>query len=419
LLLVAATTVSLPGVPPAPSAAGAGGGALPELAQMLSGDPALAALYAARGNRPLWTEGQTLRPAAHLLLRMLRDADTDGPTTERHGYGALAREPDSVEDATKRDIALSRAYADFLRDLRKSAPAARMIYVDRELTPEQEAAALLTAAARAPSLEDHVARTRKMHPIYSGLRRALGDDSLSAGELARVRVNLDRARALPADGRRHIVVDAASARLWLYEGGQVIDSMRVVVGKTGMQTPALAGLIRFAVLSPYWNIPPDLVRQRAQRILAEGTEILIHDRLELLSDWGPSPRVLDPDEIDWAGVADGTVRLRMRQLPGPDNMMGNIKFMLPNPLGIYLHDTPDKSAFARDDRRISSGCVRVEDANRLAKWLFGGTPPTASGKPEQRVDLPHPIAVYITYFTALPDRGRVRFQPDPYNRDTG
>ena len=85
-------------------------------------------------------------------------------------------------------------------------------------------------------------------------------------------------------------------------------------------------------------------------------------------------------------------------------MMGRIKFMMPNELGIYLHDTPHHDLFARADRRLSSGCVRLEDAPRLARWLFGGRVPRPTGAAEQRVDLPEPVPVYIAYFTALPSR---------------
>ena len=107
--------------------------------------------------------------------------------------------------------------------------------------------------------------------------------------------------------------------------------------------------------------------------------------------------------------------LRVRQLPGADNMMGAVKFMLPNNLGIYLHDTPDKSLFARESRTASSGCVRLEDAQRLARWLFGETP-VVSGL-NQRVDLPSPVPVYVTYFTAWPEPQGVVTRADVYGRD--
>jgi murein L,D-transpeptidase YcbB/YkuD len=88
--------------------------------------------------------------------------------------------------------------------------------------------------------------------------------------------------------------------------------------------------------------------------------------MELLSDWSDGARVISAAQVNWKAVASGKTSLRMRQRPGGSNVMGAMKFMLPNRLGIYLHDFPDKSLFARSDRRISSGCVRLEDAPRLA-----------------------------------------------------
>jgi murein L,D-transpeptidase YcbB/YkuD len=98
--------------------------------------------------------------------------------------------------------------------------------------------------------------------------------------------------------------------------------------------------------------------------------------------------------------------------------MGAVKFMMPNDLDIYLHDFPDKALFANADRRISSGCVRLEDAQLFGRWLFGGAEPRPNGPaPEQRVDLPQPVPVYLVYLTAVPDAGAVAFQADPEGRD--
>jgi murein L,D-transpeptidase YcbB/YkuD len=195
--------------------------------------------------------------------------------------------------------------------------------------------------------------------------------------------------------------------------------MRVIVGKSSMQTPTMAGYIRYVTLNPWWNVPPDLARERAKRVLKSGPAILKRENMELLSDWSDRPRVIQASQVNWKAVASGKTSLRMRQRPGGGNVMGAMKFMLPNRLGIYLHDFPDKSLFARSDRRISSGCVRLEDAPRLARFLFRGPAPRAAGPaPEQNVDLPEPVPVYITYLTALPDPARgVALQRDVYARD--
>lgn len=233
-----------------------------------------------------------------------------------------------------------------------------------------------------------------------------------------IRINMERARAIPAAQGRSVVVDTAAARLWMFEGARATGHMRVIVGKRGMETPALAGRIRYAVLNPYWNLPVDLARQRAQWVLRRGTGVLAAERLQILSQFSAADRVLSPASVDWRRVAAGREPLRLRQLPGGDNVMGAVKFMLPNDLDIYLHDFPDKSLFAQGDRRQSSGCVRLEDAQLFARWLFGGTAPQPDGpRPEQRVDLPEPVPVAITYLTVVPAGGEVAFQPDVYGRD--
>ncbi len=236
---------------------------------------------------------------------------------------------------------------------------------------------------------------------------------------ALIRTNLERARVLPTDpGRRYILVDAAGARMWMYENGRVADTMKVIVGKASDPTPMLAGLLHYVLVNPYWNVPPDLARERvAPGVLSKGVKYLKTMRYEVLSDWGETPTVLDPKTIDWKAVAAGTAEVRVRQLPGKDNSMGKMKFVLPNDMGIYLHDTPDKHLFAAADRHLSAGCVRVEDAQRLAKWLFGKVPTPDGKAPEQRVELPEPVPVYMTYLTAAPAAKGLVFREDTYGRD--
>jgi murein L,D-transpeptidase YcbB/YkuD len=193
--------------------------------------------------------------------------------------------------------------------------------------------------------------------------------------------------------------------------------MDVVVGKTAQPTPILAGLIRYAAVDPYWNMPPDLARdQLAPKVLQQGPGVLQKERLEVLSDWSPSAAPVRAEAVDWSAVAAGKVDIRVRQKPGPGNMMGRVKFMFPNRLGVYLHDTSDHSVFARSQRRLSAGCVRVEDAARLSRWLGAALPPTRSPT-EHRVDLPASIPVYITYLTVAAGPHGVQSRPDPYGRD--
>lgn len=233
-------------------------------------------------------------------------------------------------------------------------------------------------------------------------------------------LNLKRARQLPtaAERNRYILVDVGAAQLYLFEDGKVKDSMRVIVGKAASPTPMMAGLLRYASVNPYWNVPTDLVQTSiAPEVLAKGLGYLEAERLEVLSSWEDDAVAVDPATVDWAAAAEGKLELRIRQLPGQANSMGDVKFMMPNDFGIYLHDTPDKWRFRNDDRWLSNGCIRVEDAPRLTKWLFGGMPKGKHPNVEEDIHLEKPVPVYITYMTAAASPDGVAFRKDPYQRD--
>jgi len=244
---------------------------------------------------------------------------------------------------------------------------------------------------------------------------ALNGDSSSYEE--RIRLNLQRARPLPPAGTRQVVVNIADAKLIMFGQGKQQGEMRVVVGKPNEQTPVMAGLISYAILNPYWNVPTDLVRDRvAPKVLAGQTFEGMH--YEALSDWTAHARLLRPDEIDWKAVADGRQEVRVRMLPGGTNWMGKMKFMFPNELGIYLHDFPDKSIFSEDHRQLSSGCVRLSDAPRLGQWLYGRPLETRSPAPEQYVTLPKPVPIYMVYLTVMAGEKGIAYLDDPYGRDS-
>jgi murein L,D-transpeptidase YcbB/YkuD len=201
---------------------------------------------------------------------------------------------------------------------------------------------------------------------------------------------------IPVHGR-YVLVDAASARLYMMEDGRVRDSMKVIVGKPDTPTPELKSVINYETLNPYWHVTPDLAKTLiAPRVLQEGDAYLARQGYEVLTGWGPDARVLSPDSVDWKAVAAGNAQVYVRQRPGPANSLGHFKFDLPNGDGIYLHDTPRKELFDQDTRALSHGCVRLEDAPRLAAWLLGKDPPAAS-TPEQHVLLPRPVPIKISY----------------------
>jgi murein L,D-transpeptidase YcbB/YkuD len=377
----------------------------------------MAAAYARRGWRPIWVEAGRPGPQADELVDRLAGARDDGlrpddATVARlRAVLAKARSGDPVA-LGRAEAALTAAAAGYLVQLHSPSAGARMAFWDPAVPAPAEAAA-------ARLFDAGFAEAARMHPIYAGLRAELQrrgpDDPLRPLILA----NMDRARALPADrGERHVIVDAAAQRLWLYDGGQAIDTMKVVVGTRRDPTPTLTGLIRWANYQPYWNVPVDIVQEEiAPHVVREGVSYLARQQMEALSDWTPEANVLDPASVDWRAVAAGEQALRLRRRPGETNILGRVKLMLPNPLGIYLHDTPGKAAFARNERMLSHGCIRLEDAPRLARRLIGPAAETPPAGDDARLDLPRPVPVYVVYFTLSPGEHGLERRRDIYARD--
>lgn len=200
---------------------------------------------------------------------------------------------------------------------------------------------------------------------------------------------------IPRKGR-YVLVDAASARLYMIEDGRVRDSMKVIVGKPETPTPELKSVLNYETLNPYWHVTSEVAQEViAPRVLKEGDAYLNKQGYEVVSSFG-NPQLLSPDDVDWKGVAAGKVAVKVRQKPGPANSLGRFKFDIPYSDGIYLHDTPRKELFAQEDRSLSHGCVRLEDAQRLATWLLGQDPPAASA-PEEHIRIPKPVPITISY----------------------
>jgi murein L,D-transpeptidase YcbB/YkuD len=138
-----------------------------------------------------------------------------------------------------------------------------------------------------------------------------------------------------------------------------------------------------------------------------------------MSDWSENARVVSPASVNWNAVVNGRERIRLRQKPGPSNSMGEMKFMFPNEQGIWLHDTPVREKIEEASRLQSAGCVRLEDAPRLARWLFGRSLKPKGARPEQKVALPEPVPIYITYLTAVPSGTSIVYFDDFYGKDRG
>lgn len=386
-------------------------------------DRVVSAFYASRSGTPFWLQSPSSMDAARDFLSVLRRAPLDGlasgPALAAEVEALLGRAAggDSAARASAERL-LSSAWTLYVGALQ--TPPQGMTVADSWVAPRHDTPGqMLARAAAAPSLADYVKGVAAVNPVYADLRDAAWNSAqANGGQLdPRVVASLDRARVRPFQ-KRYVVVDAASARLFMIENGHIADSMKVIVGTPDAPTPMLASTIYYATVNPYWHVTPEMVRSLiAPKVLDQGVSYLQRQGYQIQSANVGDDALLDPATIDWKAVAAGTQQLRVRQLPGPANSMGRVKFGFPNAGDIYLHDTPVKEKFADADRNLSHGCIRLEDAQRLQRWMLNGASAPISDAPEQHVTLPTPVPIYVTYLTAQGNNGQLSFVEDIYRRD--
>ncbi|MDX1482514.1 MAG: L,D-transpeptidase family protein [Woeseiaceae bacterium] len=243
--------------------------------------------------------------------------------------------------------------------------------------------------------------------------------------LDRIDANLERWRWLPRETPdTYLRVNIAAFTLRGFEDGRQTLGMDVIVGRPYRRTPVFTESIKYLVLNPYWNVPYSIATKDKLPLLKANAAAEAAKGFEARPQGSES--FLAVDAVDWSNVSGRTFNFLLRQRPGPENALGRMKFMMPNPYAVYLHDTPSRELFRKQERTFSSGCVRLADPPALAQWLL-----TRDNHPQARsvdklvasgetatIYLKSPVPTYIVYFTAFADdEGNVIFRRDIYGRD--
>jgi murein L,D-transpeptidase YcbB/YkuD len=280
-----------------------------------------------------------------------------------------------------------------------------------------------------PVLETAVKRFQERHGLAAdgvigpGTRAAL---NVPVGaRIDQIRVNLERGRwVLHEIQGEFVLVDVAGFEVAYFKNDQPVWNSRVVVGRDSRETPIFKSKITYVVLNPTWTIPPGILVKDKLPILKRDPGYLKRTRIRVIDSRG---REVDPYSVNWSRYSAGNLPpYQFVQDPGPDNALGLVKIMFPNPYLVYLHDSPAKSLFERDARTFSSGCIRVEKPFELAELVLGDPvrwnqasikAAIEAGK-TQTVNLARPVPVLILYWTAQPrPDGQVVFRNDVYSRD--
>jgi L,D-transpeptidase YcbB len=278
-----------------------------------------------------------------------------------------------------------------------------------------------------PALEAAVKRFQTRHAMTPD--GAVGASTRAAmnvpvgARIDQLRVNLERARwVLHEIKGEFVLVDVAGFSVSYFRDDQSIWTSKVVVGRPYRETPVFKSQITYVVLNPTWTIPPGILAKDTLPAVKRDPGYLARHRIRVIDSNG---REVSPWSVDWSRYGN-SVPYQLRQDPGPDNSLGLVKIMFPNPYLVYLHDSPAKSLYDRDERAFSSGCIRVEKPFELTElvlndpqqWNAAAIQAAIATGQTRTINLAKPVPVLILYWTAQPTPdGQIIFRNDVYGRD--
>jgi murein L,D-transpeptidase YcbB/YkuD len=361
--------------------------------------------YARHGFAPVWA---TRQAQADSLINAVMRADDHGLAPEQ--FHASSLRSAATLPPLDRELLLSNAFLSYADALARGVMPIERRGEEQILAPEPvDVAAVLDAAIASPDPASVIEGLAPKTPTYKLLRQALYDfragfpvgGTTAASRRREIEVNLERERwlprRLPAD---RVWVNAADQRVVMYRDNQPVFTSRVVVGQAEKrnQSPEVQASNEAIWFNPPWVVPEDIARDEILPIARQDPTYLAKHNMVLLPN--------------------GT----LQQTAGANSGLGTLLFEMKNRFDIYLHDTPSKDLFGRDDRRVSHGCIRVEDPRKLAALLMqqpiDAIDQTIATGNTNRRNLPKPVPVFVVYETAFADAdGKLQFRADTYGRD--
>ena len=361
--------------------------------------------YARHSYAPVWT---TRQEQANSLIDAVSRAGDHGLDPEL--FHASALKTPTTSTTLDRELLLSDAFLSYADALARGVMPVERRPDDQVLKPEPiDVAAALDAAIASPDPGASIEGLAPTTPTYRVLRQAL--KNVHTGFLVNgqavmahsreIEVNLERERwlprRLPAD---RVWVNIADQRVLLYRDDRVVFSAKVIVGQVEKrnQSPEFQVPLDAVLFNPPWMIPPYIAKEEIMPIVRQDPSYLAKHNMVMMPDGG------------------------IQQLASPNSGLGQLMFYMDNKFDVYLHDTPSKNLFLRDDRHISHGCLRVENPRQLAALLMQEPVDAinheiATGGTNRRA-LPKPVPVFVVYETAFAEfDGRLQFRPDAYGRD--
>ena len=401
-------------------------------------------VYAARRNETFWLAHGQLTPAARSLLDEMENAHRRGLLRADYDSTPLAtlvrscaQAPGCGADTPRIDRAISLNVMRFVSDLhfgrvgrnsRESLRIARTPLDWSDVFSRLRSSA--GAAAALDALEPQFGHYQLLKAALAKYQ-AMPPSTQQRRHVMQIQLSMERIRWLPSPTQSPpIIVNIPQFRLFAFQGledsAASILQMDVIVGSTfpGRRTPVFAAEMRSVVLNPYWDVPRSIALAELLPKARKDAAWLDRNGYQLVDGPADASSVVPATAENVGRLAAGT--LRVRQLPGPNNALGRVKFLLPNPYNVYLHDTPAPELFRRSRRAFSHGCIRLADPMRLLHMVLADQPEWSPARVSEALATGRPVRialrtvrpVYILYGTALAlEDGRTLFFDDIYRLD--
>ena len=238
-----------------------------------------------------------------------------------------------------------------------------------------------------------------------------------------LRVNHERMRRLSnTQSHDFVLVNIAAFKAYVIRDDEVVWTTKVIVGEEEDQTPEFRSALSHVVFNPTWTVPYSIASEELLPKIKENPGFLARGGYELFDRDGDR---VDPSTVEWSAIGIGNFPFTIVQQPGPENQLGQVKFVFPNEYSVCMHDTPAKSLFDKAARAFSHGCIRVDEPLGFAEVLLGAERWTSeqvdaaikSGK-TRSIELSEPLPLHVSYWTAeVDDFGQIHFYDDIYDRD--
>jgi murein L,D-transpeptidase YcbB/YkuD len=281
-------------------------------------------------------------------------------------------------------------------------------------------------------LQDAVIHFQKRHGLVA--KGVIGKNTTKALNvpvelrIKQIRLNLDRMKWLyERNTKRQIMINIPAFTLFFEEDGELLQQMKVITGKRKNPTPIFSNTVKTIVLNPHWNVPKSIIQNEMIPKLLKNPNAMAEEGIEIRDGWAKDAAMIDAGAIDWSQYRySKTMPFRFAQVPGYKNALGKIKFLFPNEFAVYMHDTPNKNLFNRNQRAFSHGCIRLHKPRELLKTFstfntnvdFDKSQKRLKGSKKSYLSLESQVPVDVMYLTAFMDyEGVLHFRNDIYGYD--